>query len=303
MRKGQDMKKKIGIIILVLIVMIVAICVVGKRVGAPKQESEEQFKIVTTFYPIFIMTSNITQGAQNIELVNMTDINVGCLHDYALSTTDMKKLEKADVVIQNGLGLENFMDKILDTYSNIQIIDSSKNITNKIEENGEVNTHIWTSLSNYILQVEEIANRLSEINPENREIYEQNKESYIKELKTLQDRYQTELTNLEGKKAVCLNEAFSYLAKEVDLEIISIETNHEESSLSAEKMKELIEMMKNENIKSILVDKEDNLKSAQTLANETGATIYELQSGLIGSVENNSYLQIMGDNLEVLKGV
>lgn len=297
------MKKRIGIIILVVIVIIITIGIIGKRVGEPKQDDKEQFKIVTTFYPMFIITQNITQGAQNIEVVNMADINTGCLHDYTLSTTDMKKLEKADVIVQNGLGLENFMDKVLSTYSEIQMIDSSKNITSKIEENGETNNHIWTSISNYILQVEEIANRLSQINPENEEVYKRNKESYIKQLKELQERYQTELTNIKGKKAICLNEAFSYLAKEVDLEIISVETNHEESSLSAEKMKELIEMMKNENIKSILVDKEDNLKSAQTLANETGATIYELQSGLTGSVENNSYLQIMGDNLEVLKGI
>ena len=63
------------------------------------------------------------------------------------------------------------------------------------------------------------------------------------------------------------------------------------------------EIMKKENIKSILVDKEDNLKSAQTLASETGAKIYELQSGLTGSEENNSYLQIMKENLEILKGI
>ncbi len=297
------MKKKIGIAILVIVVMIIAICVIGNRMGKFKNDDEGQFKIVTTFYPIWIMTSNITQGAKNIELVNMADRNAGCLHDYTLSTTDMKKLEKADVIIQNGLGLENFMDKILNTYSGIKIIDSSKNITSKIEENGEVNNHIWTSLSNYMMQVEEIAKSLSEANPENKEVYEKNKESYIKELKELQGEYQTELANLKGKKAICLNEAFSYLAKEGGLEIISVETNHEESSLSAEKMKELIEIMKKEDIKSILVDKEDNLKSAQTLASETGAKIYELQSGLTGDVSNDSYLQAMQNNLMTLKEI
>lgn len=297
------MKKKIGITILVIVVMIVAVYAMGNMIGKSQENDNGQFKIVTTFYPIFIMTSNITQGAQNIELVNMADMNAGCLHDYTLSTTDMKKLEKADVIVQNGLGLENFMDKILNTYSEIQMIDSSKNITSKIEGNGEANNHIWTSLSNYIMQVVEITKGLSEANPENKEIYEKNKDSYIKKLKELQERYQTELENLKGKKAICLNEAFSYLAKEIGLEIISVETNHEESSLSAERMKELIEIMKKENIKSILVDQEDNLKSAQTLANETGARIFELQSGLIGDVSNDSYLQAMQNNLMILKEI
>ncbi len=295
--------KKIGITILVSIMIIVVGYMIVKKIEEPRQDNGEKFKIVTTFYPIFIMTSNITQGAQNIELVNMADINSGCLHDYTLSTQDMKKLEKADVVIQNGLGLEKFMDKILNTYSNVEMIDSSRNIIDKIEESGEINNHIWTSLSNHIIQVEEITKRLGEMNPENKEIYETNKKSYIKELEALQKEYKVELTNLKGKKAICLNESFSYLVKDIGLEIISIPTNHEESSLSAEKMKELIEMMKAENIKSILVDREDNLKSAQTLANETGATIYKLQSGLTGKIENSSYLQIMRDNLEVLKGI
>ena len=297
------MKKKIGITILVIIMIIVVGYMIVKKIEEPRQDNGEKFKIVTTFYPIFIMTSNITQGAQNVELVNMADINSGCLHDYTLSTQDMKKLEKADVVIQNGLGLEKFMDKILNTYSNVEVIDSSKNIIDKIEEGGEINNHIWTSLSNHIIQVEEIAKRLGEMNPENKEIYEINGKSYRKELEALQKEYKVELKNLKGKKAICLNESFSYLAKDIDLEIISISTNHEESSLSAEKMKELIEMMKAENIKSILVDREDNLKSAQTLANETGATIYKLQSGLTGNIENSSYLQIMRDNLEVLKEI
>ena len=91
--------------------------------------------------------------------------------------------------------------------------------------------------------------------------------------------------------------------EEVGLDIISVETNHEESSLSAEKMKEMIETMKSEQITAILVDSQDDLKSAQTLANETGAKIYELQTGLIGDTADESYLQAMKSNLDVLKQI
>lgn len=225
----------------------------------------------------------------------------GCLHDYNLATTDMKKIESANVVIQNGLGLENFMDKILNTYSNIKVIDSSKNISSKIEENGEINSHIWTSISNYITQVEEITDGLCETNSVNSEIYKRNKENYITKLQELQTKYNTELANIKGKKAICLNEALTYLAKEVGLEVTSVETDHEESSLSAEKMKDLINQIEKENITAIFVDSEDNLKSAETLENETGAKIYKLKSGLTGSNDVNAYINTMEENLEVLK--
>ena len=90
--RKESVMKKIGITILVSIMIIVVGYMIVKKIEEPRQDNGEKFKIVTTFYPIFIMTSNITQGAQNIELVNMADINSGCLHDYTLSTQDMKKL-------------------------------------------------------------------------------------------------------------------------------------------------------------------------------------------------------------------
>lgn len=295
------MNKKTNILILIIILALVLLVsiIIYKNVTAKPKEQNDKFKIVTTFYPIYIMTENITQGAKNVELINMTDVNVGCLHDYTLSTENMKKIEKADVIIQNGLGLENFIDKILTTYSNIKMIDSSSNITNKIEENA----HIWTSLTNYIAQVEEISNQLIEINPENAEIYKKNKEEYITKIQNLKEKYNKELKNLQNKKAICLNEAIPYLAKDVNLEIISVETNHEESSLSAEKMKELINQMKNENITSILIGDEDNMQSAQTLAKETGAKIYKLKTGLKGNLDKNAYIQDMEENLQKLKEI
>ena len=296
------MKKKGIILLLIAIIFIILIRVILYRnITKDKQEENNNFKIVTTFYPIYIMTENITYGAENVELVNMSDTNVGCLHDYTLVTSDMKKIENADIIVQNGLCLEIFMDKIFNTYSDIKTIDSSKNITNKIEENGEINGHIWTSLSNYILQVEEITNGLVEANPENASIYTMNKENYISQLQELQEKYNTELTNLNGKKAICLNEALTYIAKEVGLEIISVETDHEESSLSAEMMKDLINQMNSENIKIILVDSEDDLKNAETLAAETGAKIYKLNSGLTGNMDKDAYINAMNENLEQFK--
>ena len=296
------MKKRTVILLLIAIVVILLIgIIIYRNITKDTQKENNNLKIVTTFYPIYIMTENITQGAENIELVNMTDINVGCLHDYTLTTSDMKKIENADIIIQNGLGLEDFMDKILSTYSNIKTINSSKNITNIIQENGKVNSHIWTSIPNYILQVEEITNSLIEANPENAYIYTSNKESYIKEIQELQEKYNTELTDLNGKKAICLNEALIYLAKEVGLNTISVETDHEESTLSAEMMSNLINQMNLENIDIILVDSEDDLRNAETLSTETGAKIYSLQSGLTGNMDAKAYVNAMNDNLEQFK--
>lgn len=295
------MRKKILIIILIIIVAIgIAVWATTRK---HQKIEDDNLKIVTSFYPIYIMTANITQNVPDIELVNMTEANVGCLHDYTISTTDMKKIEKADIYIQNGLGLESFMNKIISAYPELKVIDSSIDISNKIQDENETNPHIWTSLENYTKQVETICQKLCVYDNKNAEAYKTNCENYLRKINEEKQKYETELQKLNGAKAICLNEGLEYLLKELKMQVTQVETNHEESTMSAETLKNLIEKMKNENIKIIVVDKDDNIKNAETLANETGAKIYKLDSGLTGEINNNAYIDKVEANFLVLESM
>lgn len=203
--------------------------------------------------------------------------------------------------IQNGLEIENFMDKIVSSFSKLKVIDSSEGLVNIIKDDDELNGHTWTSIDNNIKQVENIKNKLREANPENADIYEKNANDYIQKLNNLKQKYQTELADLNGKKVVSLNESFAYLQRDLGLDSIEVHTDHEESTMSAENLKHIIEDMKKENIKIIIIDKNDNEKNAQNLADETGAKIYKLDSCLSGNMDKDSYLNAMTENLNILK--
>lgn len=296
------MKKKWTYILAIILIAIAIFITIVQANNRQKQNYENNnFKIVTSFYPIYTIAENLVEGAQNVELVNMTELNVGCLHDYTLSTTDMKKIESADVFIKNGLGLESFMDKIITTYPNLKIIDSSENLAYRIQEGKDTNPHIWTNINNYISQVEVVYEKLCEYNPENKEIYTTNYENYMENLNELKSKYDNELKDLKGKKAICLNESFIYLSKGLNMDVTTVKTDHEESTLSAETLKNLIDEMKSEKIEIILVDENDNLNNAETLAAETGAKIYKLNSCMTGENNKNSYINNMEKNLEILK--
>lgn len=226
---------------------------------------------------------------------------LGCVHNYTLTTSDLKKIEKADVFIKNGLEIENFMDKIVSSFSKLNVVNSSEKLENIIKDDDEINGHTWTSIDNNIKQVENIKNKLKEANPENSEVYEKNANTYIEKLKTLKQRYETELIDLKGKKVVSLNESFAYLQRDLGLDSIEVHTDHEESTMSAEMLKNIIEDMKKEDIKIIIIDKNDNEKNAQNLANETGAKIYKLDSCLTGNMDKDAYLNAMTENLNILK--
>ena len=297
------MKKHIKYIVAVIVVILIIVLLVTLNIKRNNQKKEESniTKIVTSFYPMYIMAENLTDGASNVELENMADVNVGCLHDYTLMTEDIKKVENADIFISNGLGMESFINKLIEANSNMKIIDSSKSITNVIKSEEETNPHIWTSIHNYILQVQTISDSLKEYNAENSEVYEKNAEKYVEELTELKNKYKEELAFLEGRRAVCLNEAFEYMGEELGLELLTVQTDHEESTMSAEMLKNIINTVKEENIEIIIIDKNDNEANAETIANETGAKIYKLNSGLTGNLEKDAYIKQMEENIEILK--
>ena len=296
------MKKyvKYVLIVVVLIVLVTTIVILNINKNSKKAEDEGKTKIVTSFYPMYIIAENLVQGANNVELVNMADVNVGCLHDYTLTTEDMKEVEDADIFIINGLGMEKFLEKVINLNGDMYVLDSSTNIQNLIKDEDEINPHIWTSINNYILQVKNISKELQNKDAINAQVYKENEEKYVEKLENLKEEYLEELKDLEGKKAVILNESFEYMAQELKIDATTIKTDHEESTLSAETLKNVIDKMKNENISMIILDKNDNKSNAETIANETGAKIYELNSGLTGSLEKDTYIEQVKENVNCL---
>ena len=292
------------IIIAVVVIAIIAVLVIlNINKNNRTNKDDEAVKIVTSFYPMYIIAENITDGAENIELVNMADVNVGCLHDYTLTTEDMKKVENADIFIMNGLGMESFIEKILTSNQDMNIIDSSTEAQNVILSEDGVNAHIWTSIDNYILQVKYISKELINKNQENAEVYQKNTDEYVQKLEELKNEFETKLQNLDGKKAICLNEVFGYMGQELGMEMTTIATDHEESTMSADMLSSIIDKVKQENIQIIIIDKNDNKANAETIANETGAKILELNSGMTGELDKDAYINQIRENLNVLEQV
>ena len=92
------------------------------------KDKEDKIKVVTSFYPMYLLTSNVVKDIDNVELINMTDSSTGCLHDYSLTTDNVKLLEDCDIFIINGAGMESFLDKVLKQNPDLKIIDASEGI-------------------------------------------------------------------------------------------------------------------------------------------------------------------------------
>ena len=110
--------------VLTLLLVICTFTFIGCSSG---KGTDGKFRIVTSFYPMYQHTINLTKGIDDVEVVNLTAPQTGCLHDYQITTEDMKTLASGDVFVANGFGMESFLDKAAEV-SDLKVIDLSKNV-------------------------------------------------------------------------------------------------------------------------------------------------------------------------------
>jgi zinc transport system substrate-binding protein len=296
-------------------------------------KSDNKLSIVTSFYPIYISTLNIVKDVPNVELINMTKAQTGCLHDYQLTPQDLKILEKADIFVANGAGMESFLDKIISQYSSLNIIeasdgielledsyhedddhdhdgdgiadhDASEHAEAETEHHHEENPHVWVSISNNIQQVKNIAKELSTLDPENSAKYQSNANEYIQKLEALKVEMHESLNTISNKNIVTFHEAFPYFAKEFDLNIVGVILVEPDSEPSAKEIEETIKIIKENNIKALFTEPQYSSKVVETIANETGAQIFTLDPVVTGEANEGSYddyINKMKENLKTLK--
>ena len=284
-------------IILMLITLIITGC------GGNGKGTDGKLRIVTSFYPMYLHTINLTKGIKDVEVVNLTAPQTGCLHDYQITTEDMKTLSTANFLVVNGFGMESFLDKAAEV-SDLKIIDLSQaeDIT-PIEINGEVNPHVWLSITYAKRQVIYLCDRLSEFDPEHSSEYKKNALEYVTELDKLREQIHEELDLLPNKDIVTFHEAFPYFAKEFNLNIIDVVEREPGTEPSPKELAETIDKLKKLPVKVIYTEPQYSPDAAKTIAAETGANIYTLDPIVTGETKeenSNDYINKMLDNMLTL---
>ena len=295
--------------------MLAALAVVlGCLSGCSPRREEAGYRVVTSFYPVYIMTLNITEGIDGVSVDNMAGQQTGCLHDYQLQNRDMQNLETADAFVINGAGMESFLDKVLEQLPELPVVDSSEGISllyeeghshegeeNHGHEDEKPNVHIWVSISNYIQQVENITQALMELDTAHSDQYAANGAAYVEKLTAWRDKMHRELDDLPHREIVTFHEAFPYFAQEFDLHIAAVVNREPDSQPSARELADTIRLIRETGVQSVFAEPQYSESAAQIISQESRATLYLLDPGVTGEETPDAYLDAMEKNLEILK--
>lgn len=260
-------------------------------------------RVTASFYPVYIIAENVVGEVPGIDLRSMAQPQTGCLHDYQLTTADMRSLEDTDLFIVNGGGMESFLDNALELFPELDVIDTSAGVTSLEghdhghtgHDHGE-NSHYWMYPENAVVQAENICGALSEICPEYADEFRQNTDAFKESVSGIE--------TFDGKGiSVCVfNEAFEYLHLSYGFDVAAVVEMDENETPSAKELAEIITEI-NEGGIDLLIAADDASKTvADTIARETGAGVVVLDPVLTGDPVPERYTEAMNENARILKG-
>ena len=300
------MKQKGSALLLALLLMFTAGC-------AAQEGTAEEKLIVTSFYPMYVFTQNVAAGIEGVRVENMAQQSVGCLHDYQLQTRDMAMIEEADVLVINGGGMEQFMDKVTAQRADLPVIDASEGISMLAsgedahdheeghDHEGEVlNAHVWLDPALAAVQVQNIASGLAAADPQNAQAYQANAQAYVERILAMNEEIAAQLAPFAGSEIITFHEAFTYFADAYGLVVAGVIANEPGEEPSTRQIAQTCDLVRELGVKALFVEPQYPQQAAETIARETGAAIYTLDPAVSGDGTPGSYETIMRANAQVL---
>lgn len=320
--------KKLIIIVSIMAVVLLASLGVTKVLKSDDTGKQDEFTIVTSFYPTYIAVRNIADGIDGVKVVNLTENHSGCLHDYQLTTNDMRKLESADVFVLNGGGMESFLEDVVAKYPDLKIIDAGEGIEmlepteehehehdedvehedahdeedEEHDHEHETNAHVWMNPVLYEKQLENIAAGLERVNAVNKEVYDKNKDSYLAKVAQIKEQLD-DLKVEKGQEVIIFHEAFAYLFDYIGDEVIYCLDLDDESGLSAGEIATVIDEVKEHGVTALVTETQYKDSIADNIASETGSKVYVMDSLTAADDSKDAYINGMQENINVLKGM
>ncbi len=208
-------------------------------------------------------------------------------HTFEPTPSLMVDMSKADLYVMNGAGLEFWIDRLLQANKDMTVIDSSKGIDLISESEDEMDPHIWISLKNAAVQVQNICSGLIQVDPANKDYYSQNRDSYLEQLKALDEELNSSFTASKKKIFVVHHPAWTYFARDYALEQVPLMENEKEPG--PKYLSQVIDLARQNNITTVFIEPEFNPKSAEVIAKEMNASIKTLDPLAADYLNNMRY--------------
>jgi ABC-type Zn uptake system ZnuABC Zn-binding protein ZnuA len=287
-------------------VILVAAC--GPAASAPgattsgsANSAQGALKVVTTTTVFADIVQNV--GGSRVAATSIIPPGVGP-EDYEPKPDDARKLANAKLIVSNGVGLDDFLDRLLASGTGGQtpqlvLGDGIPTLT----ENGEQNPHFWLDPSlvkQYYLP--KIAAKLTDVDPTGKATYDANARTYGVTLDSLDAELKAKIATIPeaNRKLVTFHDAFPYFARHFGFELVGVILENVGQEPTAAELAALVDKVKATGVKAVFSEAQFSPKLSETLAQEAGISqvVTSLYNDALGPAPADSYLGLMRWNVD-----
>jgi len=312
------MSRKSRILIYIIFVVFILIGFLVFFITKNQMETDsitfenKKLQVVTTLFPLYDFSKNIGQDKVDVILLLPPGVEP---HSFDPKPGDIIFINNADIFIYTGKFMEPWAEDILKSVANknLLVVDASSGINlislapeGQNKNTASIDPHIWLDFDNDKTIIDLITAAFVKKDPKNKLFYEKNAEEYKSKLTELDREYMSTLSYCKSKKIIYAGHyAFGYLVKRYGLEYIAVQGLSPDAEPTANDLINIINQIKENNIKYIFYEELSSPKIAEMLSKETGTKLLFLNPGANISKEQLesgvTFISIMKNNLENLK--
>jgi zinc transport system substrate-binding protein len=288
----------------------------GQDVSAEQTLTPEssKTKVVTTFLPVYLFTKAVTGDVADVEILVKPGTEI---HEYQGTPANVRAIATADILVKNGLGVEEFLADTIKNAENSQLIEinASQGIStiNKISpidstattehdhnhQHESGNPHVWLDPVLVKQQIINIRDGLITADPENKGNYQANAAAYIQKLDNLNNEFQETIKQTPNCTFITFHDAFPYLAKRYNLKQVAV-VEIPEKQLSPTDVQRVINTVKKYKVKALFSEPGLDNKLLTSISQDLRLTVRTLDSLETGDTNPEYYFKAMKANLESL---
>jgi zinc transport system substrate-binding protein len=270
--------------------------------GSPAHE-----QVVTTFYPLEYLTKRIAEPQLSVGVLIPSGAEP---HEYELKPSDLARVQRARLVVYQGVGLEAFEQRLVSEAAahGVKAQKATQGLAvAQRDEGGTVgpDPHLWLDPVLAMDEARNIERAVEAVDPGNASAYRQHLDAVLSDLAMLDSDYSLHLAHCANPKIITTHAAFGYLAARYHFTMLAISGFSPDAEPSAQKIKEMADLAKREKISVIFFETLVSPRVAQVIASEIhGRTeVLDPIEGIApqDAAKGATYLTVMRDNLANLR--
>jgi ABC-type Zn uptake system ZnuABC Zn-binding protein ZnuA len=299
-------RRRVGLVAVCLAALVVAGCSAsGGGAGGDRTGGGGRLRVVATTTQVADLAANV--GGDRVQVTSLLKPGIDP-HDYEPSPADIDAIAHADLVLENGVGLEAWLGDTIDSSGfDGPVADTSQGVRLRMV-GGAADPHIWQNPRNAERMAANIERGLAAADPSAATTFQANLAAYTRQLQALDSEVQRQIDSLANKKLVTNHDAFGYYIDRYRLQLVGsvIPSFDTSAELSGRDIRDLVAKIKATRVKAIFSETSLPPRTAETIGREAGVKVVTGEDALYGDTlgprgsDGDTYLKMIRHNTRTI---